>query len=241
MYFVRYADDFIVTANERSLLESKVIPVINEHLSERGLRLSEEKTLITHITNGFDFLGQNVRKYGDKLLIQPSKTNVKAFLHRVRTITKECRGHNAATLIRRLNPVIRGWANYHRHVASKRTFAYVDYQIPQALIQWAKRTHRKKSLAWIYARYFQRPAPQQRAVFSAKEKPAKRLTPKGERRQPAKLVGLITAAATKIVRRVKIRKTANPIDPEQENYFAMRKRTRGVRDNGDSWKQYKRK
>ena len=70
--FVRYADDFIVTADNRTLLESKLIPVIKEHLSERGLRLSEEKTTITHIADGFDFLGQNMRKYGDKLLIQPS-------------------------------------------------------------------------------------------------------------------------------------------------------------------------
>ena len=100
--------------------------MIKEHLSERGLRLSEEKTEITHIAEGFDFLGQNVRKYEGKLLIQPSKSNVKAFLHKVRTITKECRGHSAATLVRRLNPVIRDWANYHRHVASKGTFAAIS-------------------------------------------------------------------------------------------------------------------
>jgi RNA-directed DNA polymerase len=99
-----------------------------------------------------------------------AKSNVKTFLHKVRTITKECRGHSAATLIGRLNPIIRGWANYHRHVASKGTLAYVDYQIHQAIIRWAKRAHRKKSLTWIYDRYFQRPTPQQGAVFTAKEK-----------------------------------------------------------------------
>lgn len=241
VHFIRYADDFIVTASDRSLLESTVIPEIKAHLSERGLQLSEEKTLITHIANGFDFLGQNVRKYGDKLLIKPSKANVKTFLHKVRTIVKECRGHNAATLIRRLNPVIRGWANYHRHVASKGTFAYVDYQIYHAIMRWGTRTHRKKSRTWIYNRYFQRPTPQQGTVFTANDKPAKRSKPKSQEHQPVKLLRLVKAAATKIVRRVKIRMTANPFDPQQASYFAMRIRSKGVRNSGDSWKQHKRK
>lgn len=241
VHFNRYADDFVVSASERALLESTVIPEIKAHLSPRGLRLSEEKTVLTHIADGFDFLGQNVRKYGDKLLIKPSNANVRTFLHKVRTITKECRGHNAATLIRRINPVIRGWANYHRHVASKGTFAYVDYQIHQAIMRWATRTHRKKSRAWIYHRYFKRPTPQQGTVFTAMDKPAKASSPKGEGKRPVKLLRLVKAADTKIVRRVKVRMTANPFDPQQASYFAMRARSKGVRDSGDSWKQHKRK
>jgi RNA-directed DNA polymerase len=117
---VRYADDFIITGVSREILEKEVKPLVVEFLSKRGLTLSEEKTAITHITEGFDFLGQNVRKYGSKLLIKPSKKNVSLFLEKVRETIK---GHPTATaenLIYLLNPIIRGWANYHRHVVSKR-------------------------------------------------------------------------------------------------------------------------
>ena len=76
--FVRYADDFIVTGNNPEFLREQVLPVIKEFLSERGLQLSEEKTIITNIKDGFDFLGQNIRKYHGKLLIKPSKASKKA-------------------------------------------------------------------------------------------------------------------------------------------------------------------
>ena len=78
--FIRYADDFIVTGESRELLEAGVLPIIREFLSERGLELSEEKTVITHIEDGFDFLGCNIRWYKDKLLTKPSKKNYKACL-----------------------------------------------------------------------------------------------------------------------------------------------------------------
>jgi len=81
---VRYADDFIITGNSKELLEKEVKPCVEAFLDERGLQLSQEKTKLTHISEGFDFLGQNVRKYGGKLLIKPSAKNVKAFLDKVR-------------------------------------------------------------------------------------------------------------------------------------------------------------
>lgn len=242
VHFVRYADDFIVTCDERELIETHITPAIEEFLRPRGLELSKEKTKITHITDGFDFLGQNVRKYSNgKLLIKPSKDSVRGHLSKVRQIVKDCRGHSAEMLIDRLNPVLRGWANYHRHVASKRTFADVDYQVHQAIGRWLKRTHPSKSSKWIYNKYYHRPSPSSGAVFTAKVKNQK-TRKKGDTAESGKITmkSLYKTASTKIVRRVKIRMASNPFDPAQTSYFAMRKRSRGVRENGKSWKQSRR-
>src|SRR5262249_50354373 len=106
VYFLRYADDFLVTGNSKELLETKVKPVVAQFLRERGLELSSEKTTITPIEDGFDFLGQTVRKYHGKLLIQPSKKNGKAFLEKVRTVVKANKQTTAGQLIVFLNPLI---------------------------------------------------------------------------------------------------------------------------------------
>jgi RNA-directed DNA polymerase len=124
-------------------------------LTERGLELSHEKTSITRSEGGFDFLGQNVRRYEGKVLLKPSRKNVQAFLAK---IPEELRQHGgslrAGDLIQRRNPKIRGWALYHRHAASKRTFAHVDNRIVGQLWRWARRRHRNKSAAWVKAKYF---------------------------------------------------------------------------------------
>src|SRR5437879_6963243 len=116
---VRYADDSLVTGRTKELLEQEVKPRIEEFLRERGLQLSAEKTLVTHIEDGFDFLGQNVRKYQTgkrhKLLITQSKKNVKAFLEKIRAIVKANKALSAGKLIEKLNQMLRGWANYPRH------------------------------------------------------------------------------------------------------------------------------
>src|SRR6266699_1293278 len=116
--FVRFADDFIVTGKSKEILENEVKPLVEQFMKERGLTLSQEKTLITHIENGFDFLGQHLRKYNGKLLIKPSKKNIHTFLEGIRKIIKENKQATAGNLIAQLNPKIRGWANYHRHVVS---------------------------------------------------------------------------------------------------------------------------
>src|SRR5437763_3344887 len=156
--FVRYADDFLVTGRTKELLEQEVKPLIEKFLRERGLQLSPEKTLITHIEDGFDFLGQNVRKYKTgkrhKLLIKPSKKNVAAFLEKVRDIVKANKPLPAAKLIAKLNPIIRGWANYHRHVVSKKVFSSVDEMIYQTLKRWINRRHPRKTEAWKAKKYF---------------------------------------------------------------------------------------
>jgi RNA-directed DNA polymerase len=154
--FVRYADDFIVTGRSKELLEQEVKPLIEEFMRERGLTLSPEKTKITHIDEGFDFLGQNVRKYKGKMLITPSKANVKTFLGKIRAKINAKKTVKQDKLIRELNPMIRGWANYHRHIVAQRTFDRVDHEIWKAVWRWAVRRHPNKGKYWIKDRYFPR-------------------------------------------------------------------------------------
>ncbi len=208
---VRYADDFVITGASKDLLEHEVRPLVERFLSERGLELSPEKTVITHITEGFDFLGQNVRKYHGTLLIKPSKASVKAVLAKVRGIIKENPTITAGKLIVRLNPVIRGWAYYHRHVVSKATFGTVDDAIFQALWRWARRRHPNKGGRWVKAKYFHRDGGRH-WVFSGTTVDA------GKRREHH----LFDAASVPIRRHVKIQGTANPYDPQQEPYFERR-------------------
>jgi len=174
---VRYADDFVVTGSSKELLETEVKPLVEEFLRERGLELSQEKTQVTHIADGFDFLGQNVRKYHGKLLIKPSCKNVATFLAKVREVIKVGKQPTAGMLIVALNPIIRGWANYHRHVVSKQTFKRVDHAIFQALWRWARRRHPSKGARWVRSKYF-RTVGNQHWVFSGEV-----VGPKGKAQQ----------------------------------------------------------
>jgi RNA-directed DNA polymerase len=209
---VRYADDFIVTGRTKELLETEVKPLIEDFLKSRGLELSPEKTKVTHIAEGFDFLGQNVLKYNGKLLIKPSKKNVKAFLRKVREIINANKQTKTGKLIVQLNPVIRGWANHHRHVVSKATFSRIDAAIFERLWQWARRRHSKKPLKWIKSRYFGADNERQ-WTFREKE-----IGPDGKTR----LTRLFYASAVSIKRHVKVKGEANPYDPEWETYFERR-------------------
>lgn len=141
---VRYADDFIITGDTKEILEHSVKPLVADFLAERGLTLSEEKTKITHITDGFDFLGFNVRKFGDTLLTQPSKDRTKRMLSRVKDEIKRFRGDAQHELIMRLNPILNGWANYYKHSAASNVFRKTDYQIYKKLWRWALRRHGNK-------------------------------------------------------------------------------------------------
>jgi len=133
---VRYADDFVVTGSSKELLETIVRPWIVEFLRERGLTLSDEKTKIVHIDEGFDFLGWNFRKYAEKLLIKPSKKNVKAFYAKVKEIIRSSLSRPKYELIRHLNPVLKGWAQYHKGVVAKATFSRMDHLIYWRLMRW---------------------------------------------------------------------------------------------------------
>ncbi len=181
-------------------------------MHERGLTLSQEKTIITHIKSVFDFLGQNVRKYQEKLLIKPSKESVQELTAKVRKIVKENPQAPAGLLIVQLNPIIGGWALYHRHVASKETFNSVDHAIFQMLWRWAKRRHPNKGRRWVKDKYFHQVG-MQRWVFSGEVEGKK-----GE----TLTVHLTKAAETPIRRHRLIRGEANPYDPAWEVYFDER-------------------
>jgi RNA-directed DNA polymerase len=213
---VRYADDFIITGNSKELLEKEVKPCVEAFLAERGLELSQEKTKITHISEGFDFLGQNVRKYGGKLLIKPSAKNVKAFLESVRDTIRVNRSAKQDTLIDLLNPKIRGWANYHRHVVAKKTYAAVDHHIWRALRRWARRRHPNKLSEWVRQKYF-RTLGHRHWVFATQTR--------GYDGKPRTLA-LISASDTRIVRHLRVKSDANPFHPAWDSYFAQRKGAR---------------
>lgn len=151
---ISYADDFIITGASKEVLEHKVKPIVVAFLKDRGLELSQQKTKITHVDDGFDFLGFNVRKYKGKLLIKPSKKNVKSFLDEIRKTIKSNATAATENLIYQLNPKIRGWANYFSHVVAKETFNYVDSYIFKAILQWIRRRHPEKSAEWMYKKYF---------------------------------------------------------------------------------------
>jgi len=210
---VRYADDFIITGSSKELLENEIKPLVEQFMEERGLELSEEKTHITHITTGFDFLGQNIREYKDgKVLVKPSKKNVKTFLRNIRKLIKENAQATAGNLIMQLNPQVRGWANYHRHVSSKQTFVRVDDAIFRGLWQWAKRRHPKKPEKWVKEKYFH-PVGERNWVFSG--------AVEGEDGTVRK-VQLFYAHTVPIERHTKIKGEANPYDPAWEMYFEER-------------------
>ena len=212
--FVRYADDFIITGESPEFLRDKVLPIVKEFLTERGLQLSEEKTVITHIEDGFDFLGKNIRKYNGKLLIKPSKTSVKSFLEKVRSIIKGNKSTKQETLIRKLNPVIRGWVNNQRYVVSSKVFSRVDYEIYKCLWQWAKRRHKKKSHKWIAQKYWHHIGSRQ-WTFSV---PYENQSTEGE----PLYCKLEYATDTKIIRFKKIVAEANPFDECWTGYFEER-------------------
>ncbi|MCL5734941.1 MAG: group II intron reverse transcriptase/maturase [Actinobacteria bacterium] len=209
---VRYADDVIVTGSSRELLEDEVKPLVEKFLGERGPGLSQEKTVITHIRDGFDFLDQTVRRYGGKTLTKPSKKNVKAFLAKVRKTVKENKQATVGNLMLQLNPLIRGWAEYHRHAASKATFAAEDHDIFKALWIWAIRRHPMKSHRWVKERYFKADG-LRNWVLSGDVSDTN-----GRPRR----VRLFPASSMPIVRHVKIREEANPYDPAWYSYFDTR-------------------
>src|SRR5713226_5982320 len=178
---------FLISGSSQEVLEQEVQPAVEQFLRERGLSLSREKTVITHIENGFDFLGQNVRKYRGKLLIKPSKESVQGLLEKVRKLVKANKQAPAGKLIVQLNPIIRGWALYHRHMASKRTFDFVDHAIFELLWQWATRRHPKKGRRWVKEKNFQTIG-QRQWVFSGEI---------GGRKGETQTVYLINAAKTR--------------------------------------------
>ncbi len=209
VHLIRFADDFIITGRTSALLEQEVRPLVEAFLRERGLELAPDKTRITSLEGGFDFLGQHFQKYQDKLLITPAHKSVRSLLERVRRMVKERPTASAGHLIALLNPVLRGWATDHRHVCSKETFVRVDHAIFEALWRWAKRRHPRHRGPWVKRKYFRTIKGNQWVFF-------------GELRGQAyqrREITLYRLATTRIVRHVKVRSAANPYDPGWAEYY----------------------
>lgn len=228
--YVRYADDFVITGISEEILRDEVLPLVKAFMAERGLQLSESKTLITHIDKGFDFLGQNLRKYNGKMLIMPAKKNVKQLLSNVKAYLDTHKTATARNVISKLNPMIRGWCNYHQHICSGRAFKYVDYRIWKMLWKWCRRIHKNRRKRWIKAKYF-KTVGKRNWVFSA------------PREGKDEYYRLAYASRVEIVRHVKIRATANCYLPEDEQYFEafkVRKLKSSLAGNMKLWNLAKR-
>ena len=151
---VRYADDFIITANSKEIAEELKL-LVSHFLQSRGLQLSEEKTAITHINNGFDFLGWTFRKYKEKLIVKPSKDSVKQVVRKLSDIVlKESKASAQEDMIRRLNLVLRGWTNYHQHTVASKTFSNINNTLYVLLQRWAKHRHPNKTSWWRLNKYW---------------------------------------------------------------------------------------
>ena len=213
---VRYADDFIVTAASKEIAE-EAKEIIRDFLRTRGLELSEEKTLITHINDGFDMLGWTFRKFDGKLIVKPSKKSLKAFKASLsETILKRGKAWKQEVLIERLNQQIRGWTNYHQSVCASEAFAHIDYILYELLWRWAKRRHPHKGQWWVSTNYWHRKG-NRNWVFSTEDK------------------GLLRVDHIPIVRHTKVRMNANPYFDTQ--YFLDRKYEHGMRRLSGRFKQ----
>ena len=205
---VRYADDFIVTAATKEIAE-EAKEIIRDFLCTRGLELSEEKTLITHVDDGFDMLGWTFRRFKEKLIVKPSKKSVKALnasLHN--TVLERGKAWRQEDLIRVLNLQLRGWANYHQSVCAKDTFSRADHILYEMLWRWAKRRHPQKNRKWITANYWYSKG-LRNWVFSTKN------------------AELIRLGEVPVIRHTKVRMSANTyLDSE---YFIQRKFQNGMK------------
>jgi RNA-directed DNA polymerase len=206
---IRYADDFVALCHSRQeALEVKAR--LAAWLAPRGLAFNEEKTRVVHLHEGFDFLGFNVRRYRGKPLIKPSKTAIGRIRERLRTELRSLRGTNAQTVIRRLNPIIRGWAAYYRTQVSAEVFGELDHYLWRLTYKWARFSHANKPTSWVVARYFGKfnKARNDRWVF-------------GDRNSGAFMHRF---AWTNIARHTIVRPGASPDDPALADYWTRRRR-----------------
>lgn len=215
--FVRYADDFIVTGKSKILLETKVKPAIEAFLADRGLKLSKGKTVISHIRDGFTFLGQTFRKHGKTLHVMPSKEGVHTLVRKVGDIIRRHRSLPMEGLITKLNSTLRGWANYHRHVVSSEAFSRVDTYVFEQLWRMLRRRHQTKSKEWLVRKYWS--ASGRKHVFSVI------LNYKGKKY----LLKVVRIGSIGIRRHIKVKADANPYMQEYAKYFWRRRHDKEAR------------
>ena len=209
--FVRYADDFIITGKSKSILEDAIQPVVEGFLAERGLELSSEKTVVTHIKDGFTFLGQTFRKHGRVLHITPSNEGVHALMRKIGTLNRSHVSAPMPVLIKKLNEMLRGWANYHRHVVASEAFSRIDTYVFEQLRHMLRRRHPTKPVKWLIEHYWSAAGKNVFAVYAKTAKTGK------------KLYQVLRVSAIGIRRYVKIKAAANPYLPEYAGYFWRRR------------------
>lgn len=212
IHLVRYADDFIVTAKDRETIETVILPLVRNFMEERGLTLSEEKTKITHISEGFDFLGFNIRKFpNNTLLTQPSGDAKKRFCDKIRKVIESNKTVKQRSLIKMLNPIITGWGNYYKYGTSAETFHRVDWEIHRKLWQWARRRHPNKGKGWVKDKYF-------KTVNGRKW----RFVADMEERSKMRQITLAYLPDIHHEKFAKVRHYANPYDPANKSYYEWR-------------------
>jgi len=209
--FDRYADDFIITGKSQNILEDAIQPVVKGFLAERGLELSPEKTVITHIKDGFTFLGQTFRKHGRVLHITPSTEGVRALMSKVGTLIREHVSAPMPALIKKLNSTLRGWANYHRHVVASEAFSRIDTYVFEQLWRMVRHRHSQKSAGWLTKHYWTAAG---KGIFAVKAKTAE---------AKERIYKVLRVRAIGIRRYVKIKAAANPYLPEYAGYFWRRR------------------
>ncbi len=211
--YIRYCDDFIITGRTKELINDKVLPIVKGFLAERGLRLSEKKTKITYINQGFDFLGQNIRKYKDnRLIIKPSKDSCKKLLKKIRDKLRRYKMNTHEEVICVLNPIIKGWVNYHRHVSSASTFSKLRHYIWKSLWLWCRKRHKsQKNAQWIKDKYFTRIHGQD-WCFTYRKKTKEGIV----------MSTIANPTKTRIVRHVKVKADLNPYDDKWQQYLEQR-------------------
>jgi RNA-directed DNA polymerase len=218
---IRYADDFVALCHSRQeALEVKAR--LAAWLAPRGLAFNEDKTRVVPLSEGFDFLGFNVRRYGTTPLIKPSKAAARRIRERLRTELRSMRGSNAPAVIKKLNPIIRGWAAYYRTQVSAETFGKLDHYLWQLTYKWARFSHATKPTRWVVSRYYGRfnNKRRDRWVF-------------GDRKSGAYLHRF---AWTNIVRHQIVKHGASPDDPALADYWAQRRRKSPLPiDNTSRW------
>ena len=208
---IRYADDFVVTSKDKESLEH-ILDQIKQWMAGRGLEISTEKTTIVSMEEGFDFLGFNLRHYGGKLLIKPQKKKVLTFCKKIGETLKKMKARTQEDVIKVLNPLLRGFANYYRGVVSKETFSYISYRVWRYLWKWCCRRHPNKPKKWVANRYFGS-YKGNHWTFMCKG------TGRGDKK---KLFVLYDISSTPIVRHVKVKGTSSPDDPSLRDYWHKR-------------------
>lgn len=215
--FVRYADDFIITGKSKTILVKYVIPAVKRFLSVRGLQLSEEKTNLTYIRHGFTFLGQTFRKHGRKLHIKPSNQGVLALIRKVGTLIRKYTSASILILIKKLNQILRGWANYHRNVVASEAFRRVDNYVYEQLWRMVRKRHSNKSSKWLSRKYWTNAG--KKGIFAIIARYKSKL----------KLYQVIRTGSIPIKRHRKIIAQANPYLQEYSYYFWLRRHVKGAK------------